>query len=191
MAFCAYQKVEVYLNNYYSLEGLYKSETYYLSWEEQTNEDCHLRRQCAGQRLFRAMHSHAGNRHEISIFRSGKAFLEKLYKGNSFDLLFLDIQMPGEDGWEIAREIKKSIRRLFIAMVTIHADYIFDCFDRVDWFAVKPVTAEQIMRILNKAQEQLFPTIFEFASQNDRQPILLNAAEILCMEARRNSLMLC
>lgn len=125
--------------------------------------------------------------HEIVSFTSAKDLLNRIYADNAyFDLLFLDVQMPDSDGWEIARELKQARSKLFIAMVTIHGEYIFACFDRVDWFAPKPVSFEIIAKILTRAQEQLFPKAFTF--HEGKVEITLTAPEIIYLEVIKNTL---
>lgn len=124
--------------------------------------------------------------HEVTAFLSVHDFLARLQAGESFDLLFLDVQMPDADGWAIAKHLKQTERRLFIAMVTIHGEHIFDCFDRVDWFAPKPVSEERIWQILDKAEEKLYPVVFEIQTGGVSLP--LTAAEVLYFEVQRNDL---
>ena len=124
--------------------------------------------------------------HEIIEFLSVDAFLKQIYSGESFDILFLDVQMPNANGWEIAKKLKQAKHKIFIAMVTVHGEYIFDCFDRVDWFAPKPVSQEKVSQILNSAQERLFPRVFEL--QTDNLKIALIAPEIIYFEIQRNTL---
>jgi len=125
-------------------------------------------------------------KHEIIEFLSARNLLKRIYGGEQFDLLFLDVQMPDADGWEIARELKNAKHKIFIAMVTIHGEYIFDCFDRVDWFAPKPVSCKKVCQILNSAENHLFPMVFEF--QTDKFTIALTAPTIIYFEVRRNTL---
>ena len=124
--------------------------------------------------------------HEIHEYTSAKPFLRLIGQGGCCDLLFLDIQMPDSSGWEIANDLKKSKTKIYIAMVSMFGDYMEYCFDRVDWFAQKPVTQEKIHLILDKAHEKLFPISFEF--QSGGANISLCIAEILYFEVWHNDL---
>lgn len=124
--------------------------------------------------------------HEIFAFLSTKPFLRRVYDGEKFDMVFLDVQMPDADGWEIALELKRMKPKIFIAMVTIHGEYIYDCFSRVDWFAPKPISQERVWIILNNACKQLFPP--EISFQFGKLPIKLAASEIIYFESQRNNI---
>lgn len=137
------------------------------------------------EHLRKSIQAHSDT-HQINEFLSADVFLKRIYGGEQFDLLFLDVQMPNADGWEIARELKQAKHKIFIAMVTVHGEYIFDCFDRVDWFAPKPIPQEKVFQILNSAQERLFPMVFEFQANNSG--IVLTAPEIIYFEVQRNTL---
>jgi DNA-binding LytR/AlgR family response regulator len=98
---------------------------------------------------------------EVEEFTSALPFLRRLLNGEAFDVVFLDKQMPDSDGWEIAKTVKGSSARIYVAMLTIHGGLIENCFDRVDWFAAKPVSPEKVLRILENAREKLFPATLE------------------------------
>jgi DNA-binding LytR/AlgR family response regulator len=124
--------------------------------------------------------------HEVLEFISPEPFLRRIYSGEHFDLLFLDVQMPDADGWEIAKGLRQSKIQLFIAMITVMGEYISDCFDRVDWFAEKPVSVEKIHKIIDFAHGELYPEAFQF--QTDIAKITLTAPEIIYIEVIRNDL---
>lgn len=58
--------------------------------------------------------------HEVVEARNGDECLEKL-KNTSPDLILLDIMMPGLDGWEICRKIKreKKTKDIPVVMLTV------------------------------------------------------------------------
>ena len=82
--------------------------------------------------------------------------------GNAFDavafiaehkplLVFLDIQMPGVSGLEMARKLKNAKQPPLIVMVTAHPEYALECFDTpAVGYVTKPVTAEKLSAVMNK-----------------------------------------
>lgn len=71
------------------------------------------------------------------------------------DLVFLDIEMPGTNGLELARELEAAIRPL-VVFVTAHTDYAFEAFDAapVD-YVVKPAEPSRCRRAVERARRML------------------------------------
>jgi PAS domain S-box-containing protein len=55
--------------------------------------------------------------HNVVVADGGRAALEALADGE-FDLVFTDLSMPGMDGWEVAREVRRRSPHTRIAVVT-------------------------------------------------------------------------
>ena len=62
--------------------------------------------------------------HEIVEFKSANMFLDELERKSLFDLVFLDIQMPDSNGWEVAKLLKQSRSKVYIAMITVILEYL-------------------------------------------------------------------
>lgn len=77
----------------------------------------------------------------------------------SVDVVLLDIRMPGADGLQLARELRKIRPELSVIFVTAHAEHAVDAFDLdVTDYLTKPVRAERLQKALQKAllkKEQL------------------------------------
>ncbi len=73
-------------------------------------------------------------------------------RGASVDVVLLDIRMPGADGLQLARELRKIRPELAIIFVTAHAEHAVDAFDLdVTDYLTKPVRAERLHIALQKA----------------------------------------
>jgi CheY-like chemotaxis protein len=80
--------------------------------------------------------------HEITEAESGEMCLKLLSEYESPDILFLDVMMPGMDGWDVARKVKsdETLKDIIICMLTVKTspDDILTSFESakieiVDW----------------------------------------------------------
>ena len=80
----------------------------------------------------------------------GPAVLEWLEGGGQADALFLDIEMPGASGLEVALDLP---RHLPVVFVTAYAEHAVEAFDSeaVDYL-LKPVTASRLERALKRIE---------------------------------------
>lgn len=86
---------------------------------------------------------------EIVFFKSGE---ELLLESKDIDILLLDIQMPGRNGIEIARQLRKKNKKTILIFVTAMEDYVFEAFDVNAFnYIVKPFNDNRFMDVLNKA----------------------------------------
>ena len=72
------------------------------------------------------------------------------------DILFLDIQMSGKNGMEIARELRRRHEDTILIFVTGMSEYVYEAFD-VDalHYLIKPFSDEKLQEVLDKALRQL------------------------------------
>ena len=71
------------------------------------------------------------------------------------DILFLDIQMPGRNGMEIARELYRQHSGTILIFVTALSEYVYEAFDVGAFhYLVKPFTDEKLHDVLGKALRQ-------------------------------------
>lgn len=93
---------------------------------------------------------------DLDIVENGKDAVEA-YLENDFDLIFMDIQMPGLDGYEACRIIKGSTkyksRRIGVIALTANAfneDRILAKEAGFDGFISKPVNLKELESVINK-----------------------------------------
>ncbi|MBP1628075.1 MAG: response regulator [Holophagaceae bacterium] len=89
----------------------------------------------------------------LAEFGEGSTLLEYLAQRPRLDALFLDIQMPGPSGLEVAAELPFPLPVVF---VTASRDHSLDAFelDAADYL-LKPVRAERLIRTLDRLRAGL------------------------------------
>lgn len=77
-------------------------------------------------------------------------------KENGVDIAFLDIEMRGINGLELAKRLKKSCPLVNIIFVTGYSQYALDSFSlRASGYLLKPVTAAHILEELEHLRNPL------------------------------------
>jgi DNA-binding NtrC family response regulator len=93
---------------------------------------------------------------DVTTSLSGEDALKKL-KGYNFDLVILDVAMPGMDGVEVLREIKRIKPLTEVIMLTGHATVEAAIegmkLGALD-FLMKPCETEELVAKINKAYEK-------------------------------------
>ena len=89
---------------------------------------------------------HASPGAEIHAFRSPTAALEHIRQGKAKpDVAFLDIQMRGWTGLQLASELKTLLPGLEIVFVTAHPQYALESYSlHARGYLLKPVTAQAV-----------------------------------------------
>ena len=89
----------------------------------------------------------------IETYLSGD---ELLTGGSSPDILFLDIQMPGTDGMETARILRRKNEKTVLIFVTALEEYVFQAFDvAAFYYLVKPFSDEKFEEVVKRAVRAL------------------------------------
>ena len=97
-----------------------------------------------------------------------------------FDVLLLDIHMPGTDGLALARNIASLLNPPALIFVTAHAEHAVEAFDleAVDYLT-KPVRLERLQVALQKAQR--------FLQSRSANPVEDAAQEVLIIQDRNRT----
>lgn len=93
---------------------------------------------------------------KISIFSSAESFLFTYEEDKSFDILLLDIEMPGTNGVDLAQIIREKNKAIQIVFITGYMDYIAQGYDvEALNYLLKPVNEEKLFQVLDKARERI------------------------------------
>ena len=120
----------------------------------------------------------------IQNYSSGAKLIKSIYTGSGYDLLLLDILMPGLDGIELAKEIRKHNEDASIIFQTSSKDHALDAYSvSAVQYILKPINERKLFPILdsifptfNKGKERLF-----LLSTLDRE-VKIPFSSIVCVE---------
>lgn len=92
--------------------------------------------------------------YEFSSGAGAASWLEK--HPGEIDLLFLDVEMKGQNGMETAEKIRQFDENLIIVFVTGHDDYVFDGYrvGALDYL-MKPVAMPKLKDLLRRVRDKI------------------------------------
>ena len=103
----------------------------------------------------------------VETYLSGDALISS---GCKPDILFLDIQMPGKDGMEIARIVRRNNKDMILIFVTAVEEYVFQAFDVGAFhYLVKPFSDDKFEEVVKRA----IKTIRENSSNEDDEKYMM------------------
>ena len=92
----------------------------------------------------------------LETFSSAEPFLFRYEERPDFDVLLLDIEMPGENGVELAKRIRRENDRIQIVFITGYPDFIAEGYDVAALhYLMKPVSRQKLGEVLSRAAENL------------------------------------
>ncbi len=121
---------------------------------------------------------------------NGQLGLEKVIKaveeGDPYAVLFLDMRMPGWDGLETAKRIRKVDGKVEIIIVTAYSDHSIDQIvkeaGRNVGYHVKPYNAEEILQLATKA-------VNDYNKLRNLEDLIATTGKITIGENQLNSLL--
>ncbi len=99
------------------------------------------------------------NKKDIKViteaFYSGESFQFSWSMDKTYDVLLLDIEMPGINGVELAKKIRKEDNLINIIFITAIPDYIGEGYDvEAINYLIKPINEKKLYECLDKAFEK-------------------------------------
>lgn len=125
----------------------------------------------------------------LSLFESAEEFWFE-YGKNRFDIAVLDIQMSGQNGMELAKELRKLNDKISIIFVTGISDYIGEGYNvyAVNYL-LKPIDENRLFEALSAASERnnVFSDNKKVVLEIDGETIAIYEDEIEYLEAFSHS----
>lgn len=85
-----------------------------------------------------------------TAFRSPLELLAEIDKGMRWDILLLDILMPGENGISVAKEIRRHDSAVKIIFLTSSSEFAVESYTvSASFYQIKPVSKEEFFRLMD------------------------------------------
>jgi two-component system alkaline phosphatase synthesis response regulator PhoP len=95
-----------------------------------------------------------GNEYEVIGVSSGSKCIELLKKNKIPDIIFLDIMMPGMNGWDVAAEIKKNPKwkKIPLVFLTAKTDSLSATLGKIvsEEYILKPFEINDLKKSIDK-----------------------------------------
>lgn len=123
----------------------------------------------------------------LKTFESGEDFLKQ--DVTDFDVLFLDVDMPGIDGLETAKAVRETNRDMLIIFLTAYSEFVFESF-KVDAFRylVKPVPDNEMTETLDAIRNKLCAPEDNLSFQFQNEMYSIRYSDIIYIEGMRDKL---
>lgn len=119
----------------------------------------------------------------VDTYQTGHDLLRQFEKQN-YDLIFLDIEMPGIDGISLARKLRKKREELRLVFLTSHVEYALKGYEvQALRYLTKPVQEDKLKEVLFYVTEQMQSqkNIWLKTSAGEEQ---VSVSDILYLEAQ-------
>lgn len=92
---------------------------------------------------------------QIYSFDSSEKLIDEMER-EKFDVYFLDVLIPGQNGMEIGKRIRKMDEDAVIVYITVSREYAFEAFGvRAFSYLQKPVNKEELSETLDRVLKQI------------------------------------
>lgn len=120
--------------------------------------------------------------YDIDTFPDGSSLYEAFLK-NPFDLVFLDIEMPGIDGITLAKRLRAISENIHIVFLTSHIEYALEGYEvNALRYLVKPVDMNKLGEVLKYVQDKKNNSR-QIMIREDGEDIVIDISDIIYMES--------
>lgn len=120
------------------------------------------------------------------FFTNGDSFVTAYKEKNcQYDAIFLDIEMPGHNGIEVANAIRELDTWVPIVFVTKHTQYVLESFKCSPFrFLVKPVKIDDLEEVVESLIAKIEKERKVYIFQNMKKVVRVYCDEIIYCESR-------
>ena len=127
---------------------------------------------------------------EITSFSNGEEFLNN-FKDNQFDIVFMDINIPGRNGLEISKDLRKIDKQVILIFLTNLAQYAIKGYevDALD-YVLKPITFSVFLMKMQRAIQKLedYKPNFKITFSYQDQKVILDISKVKYFEVKGHKL---
>ena len=125
---------------------------------------------------------------DADCFLNGAAFLERAGESPHFDIAFIDIYLPGENGIVIAGALQEQSPDTKIVFVTTSREHAIDAFSiNALHYLVKPITVQGIAEVFRRLTELRVKKRETISFVPDRNSHTIFMDQICCLESFRHA----
>lgn len=136
--------------------------------------------------LVREWSRQSGTDVSVSEFPAAEAFWFE-YEDLAPDILLLDIEMPGMNGVELAKRLRKVNKLIQIIFITGYSEYIAEGYEVAALhYLLKPVSPEKLFSTLERALEKQETDGRKLVLETSAETVLLPIYEIRYIEVVKN-----
>ena len=126
----------------------------------------------------------------LDVFPSAENYLFRCAEQPYFDILLLDIEMPGMNGLTLAKTIRQKSDLTQIIFITGFSDFIAEGYEvSALHYLIKPVSEEKLSEVLSRAAEKLRKTEKTVLFQTEKEVRRIQLDRIVSVEAFAHSCM--
>ncbi len=120
--------------------------------------------------------------YDIDTFSGGSSLYEAFIK-EPFDLVFLDIEMPGIDGITLAKRLRALSENVHIVFLTSHIEYALEGYEvNALRYLVKPVDINKLGEVLNYIQDKKNNSR-QIMIKQEGEDIVIDISDVIYMES--------
>lgn len=127
-------------------------------------------------------------KYEIDVYCSGEELLEA---DKRYDLVFLDIEMPGKSGMKVAEELREKGFEGYIVFLTSYSEFMQDAFKvRAFRFLKKPIQDEDFQETLDGVEKEIAQNRTIVVTTN-KETRAIPLQDIIYLEVVHNNTFIC
>lgn len=126
----------------------------------------------------------------VDIYQTGRELLHQ-FATRKYDVIFLDIEMPGIDGISLAKKLREMDEELRLVFLTSHLEYALKGYEvQALRYLTKPVQEDKLKEVLSYVMEQI-RSQKKIWIKTEAGEERVSVSAILYLEAQNQNILIC